>query len=199
METERPVVWADIFFAVLSEPRKTLRVLADSSQYEPDRTALFAAGLMVVLANVIGDIASRALAGSSPALIEIVGGAFSAIFFWLTLALILKFLSSWRNRAVSWGNCLCATGWAFLPFIFKAPIMCFALALPFCTIFMTVVEIWFCFLEIEVFDSVLQLGKLKMVTLLIFLPPLLTCAYLFWAILTSGLIIGAFISAISPS
>src|SRR5271156_3569753 len=131
METERLVVWADIFFAVLSEPRKTLRVLADSSQYEPDRTALFAAGLMVVLSNVIGNLASKALAGSKPTLIEIVGGAFSAIFFWCALALILKFLAAWRRNTASWGNCLCATGWAFLPLILKAPIMCFALALPF--------------------------------------------------------------------
>ncbi len=199
MESERPFLWADIFYAILSEPQKSLLMLADSSQYEPDKSAIFAAGLMVVLASTIGNLASKALEGATPALSEIVGSAFLSIVFWYALALLLKFFSSWRSNRISLGNCLIVTGWAFLPLIFKAPIMCFSLAAPLCNIFMIALDFWFCFLEIEAFDAVLKLGKLKMITLLVVLPPLFLCTYLFWVIVTGSVLIGALISVISPS
>jgi hypothetical protein len=195
LESRPPVVmWADIFFALLSEPEKTLAVLADSSFYAPDRSALFGTGLLVALASMISYLADAALEGTPPTLFELVGGLCGSFIFWFFLALFLKLLAVWVRHDSSLKTCAIVTGWAFLPLIFKAPFMCFTIALPFLGLLMVIPSYWFLILEMYAFDSVLKLGRLRMFVLAIAIPPLVVLTYLFWLTVTASMAIAALAS-----
>jgi hypothetical protein len=184
-------MWADIFFAMLSEPEKTLAILAQSSLYEPDPSALFGSGLLVALASMIGNLADAGLEGAPPTLLELIGGLCATFFFWFCLALLLKFLSIWFRHNATFKTCAVVTGWAFLPLIFKAPFMCISLSEPFLGFLMVIPTYWFLILEMYAFDSVLKLGKVRMIVLAIAIPPLVVFTYLFWLTVSATLAIAA--------
>jgi hypothetical protein len=187
-------MWADIFFAMLSEPEKTLAILAQPEHYEPDLSATFGAGLLVALASMIGNLADAGLEGVPPSLFELIGGLCATFVFWLCLALLLKFLSIWVRHNTPFKSCAVVTGWAFLPLIFKAPFMCISTAHPILGILMVIPAYWFIILEMNAFDSVLRLGKLRMIVLAIAIPPLVVLSYIFWLAASATFAIAALAS-----
>jgi hypothetical protein len=184
-------MWADIFFAMLSEPEKTFAILAEPTHYEPDSSALFGAGLLVALASMVGDLADAAIEGARPSLFELIGGLCGALFFWFCLALLLKFLAVLLRRPVSLKTSSIVTGWAFLPLIFKAPFMCISITNWFWEWLMIIPMYWYLVLEVQAFDSVLKLGRLRMIVLAIIVPPLVVLTYFFWLMVSAGLAIAA--------
>jgi len=187
-------MWADIFFALLSEPEKTFAVLAQSPDYEPDGSALFGAALLVALANMISIIADAALDGAPPTVFALISGLCAAFIFWFVLALLLKFLCAWERGNTSFKTCAVVTGWAFLPLIFKAPFMCMSASMSFLGFLAIIPAYWFVLLQLRAYDSVLKLGKLRMLALAFVLPPLVVIAYLFWLTVSATLVIAALAS-----
>jgi hypothetical protein len=186
------LLWADIFFAILSEPRKTLAILADARAYVADKSAIFGAGLLVVLANMIAGIADGAMANNVPTLMELFGAAISSIMLWLFLAFLLHVVSRWTSETTGKRNCLVTIGWAFLPLIFKAPALCFALPWLHSGWILALPNFWCFVLQMQAFDVILKLGKFKLITLMFLLPPLLIFAYCFWLFTVASSIVGAF-------
>lgn len=192
----RPPVtmWADIFFAILAEPEKTMAVLADSSFYVPDLSALFGTGLLVALASMVSELADAALQGTPPTLLELIGGLCFSLIFWFCLALILKLLAVWVRNDSRLKTCAIVTGWAFLPIIFKAPFMCLSMSQSFLGLLMIIPAYWFLILEMYAFDSVLKLGRLRMFVLAIAIPPLVVLSCFFWLTFSASVLIAALAS-----
>jgi len=191
----KPVfIWADIFFAMLSEPEKTLAILADSSFFLPQASALFGTGLLVALASMISNLADAALESTPPTLFELIGGLCGSFFFWFSLAVFLKLLAVWVRHESSLRTCAIVTGWAFLPLIFKAPFMCISMSQTFWGLLMVIPSYWFLILQMYAFDSVLKLGKLRMIVLAVAIPPLVVITYLFWLVVTASMAIAVLAS-----
>src|SRR5262249_22739759 len=111
------------------------------------------------------------------------------LFNWLTLAVLLYVLARCLKIETKFRSTLIVTGWASIPLIFQAPIVCYALAAKASAEFLLALPmIWYFALELFAYYSILKLCQMKTLGIVILLPPILFVACLFWFLLwaTSG-------------
>jgi len=179
-EVELPIEsWADIFFCVLIAPMKCFEALGDPLVYPVEKNALLGVCAAVWISITFDAFAKSILAGGIDHF-SVIGSTFSSLMLWFTLAAFLRFLSGWTKRSVPYKTCLATTGWAFIPLILKAPFVVLTLWSPLFGILLLSVTLWFFFLEVIAFDSVLKLGRMRTVTLMVAVPALFAVVYGVW-------------------
>ncbi len=179
-EDDMPIEsWADIFFCVLFAPMKCFEALGDPLVYPVEKNALLGVSAAVWIAITFDAFAKSLLAGGIDHF-SVLGSTISSLFLWFTLAAFLCFLSSWTKGNVPYKTCLVTTGWAFIPLILKAPFVCLTLWTPLFGILLLSVTLWFLFLEVVAFDSVLRLGRMRTVTLMVAVPAIFVVVYIVW-------------------
>ncbi|MBP9093216.1 hypothetical protein KBI23_19500 [bacterium] len=173
-------LWADIFYGVLVAPRQTMMILSDSSRFPTNFANFSSAAMLVVLAlsitaflKIKPDNASASLLNSSLFIV-------SGLSYWVTLSCILYYLSIWlRGHRLTFGNAFIATGWAFLPFAFFAPIACLRHT-PLFFVLATIPAFWFIALQWIAFQTSLRTSTIKLALILLVVPPVLALVYIFW-------------------
>ena len=112
------------------------------------------------------------------------------------LALVLYYLGIWlRGHKLTPGNALIATGWAFLPFAFFAPVACFKTALGGgFTLLACLPALWFLLLEWFAFQVSLRTSAVKLALIAFVVPPIFCLVYLFWIGLAVATAIGQLVS-----
>jgi len=104
------------------------------------------------------------------------------MIIWVVMSGILAVLPSLlKARSVRWDKALALSGWAFLPLIFFAPILCFkllvgALIFPFAMIplLWSLILFWFAY------KIALGVSNAKLFVLAVVLPPMLFFSFTFW-------------------
>jgi hypothetical protein len=176
-------LFADVFYGVLIAPRQTLSILSDSSRFPPTF-----ANLLLTFVLVFGVLALPAAikvganGGSEMGVLKASGFIVGNLFNWAMLSFILYYLSIWlRGNKLSLGNAFIATGWAYLPFVFFAPVACFKSALGNgFTLFACVPALWFLVLEWFAFQTSLRTSAIKLALIALVVPPIFCLVYLFW-------------------
>lgn len=186
-------LWADIFYGVLVAPRQTMMILSDSNRFPPDLGHLAGAVLMVFLATFL---TASLKVRSAPIAVSYY---LSAISIWLSLSLVLYYLSIWmRGHRLTLGNTFIATGWAYLPLLFFAPVAClkqtpcFAPAAAACAL-------WLIALQWIAFQTSLRTSATKLALILFVVPPIFVFVYLFWIGLACFSLINTLIHQLSAS
>ncbi|MDP3508307.1 MAG: Yip1 family protein [Candidatus Melainabacteria bacterium] len=188
-------LWADIFYGVLVAPRQTMMILSDSSRFPSNFANFSSAAMLVVLTlsitaflKIKPDNASASLLNSSLFIV-------SGLSYWVTLSCILYYLSIWlRGHRLTFGNAFIATGWAFLPFAFFAPIACMRHT-PLFFLLATIPAFWFIALEWIAFQTSLRTSTIKLALILLVVPPVLALIYIFWIGLASFSLISQLLAA----
>src|SRR5262249_24156925 len=124
-------LFADVFYGMLVAPRPTLAILSDCKRFRPTAGNLFLTLVMVLGALAIpAAIKAGANDWSGMGWLRASAFIFSNLCNWWMLALVLYYLGIWlRGHKLTPGNALIATGWAYLPFAFFAPVACFKSAM----------------------------------------------------------------------
>jgi|GEM_PF-556841 len=176
-------LFADIFYGMLIAPRQTLFILSDSKKFPPSLANLFltfvlVAGVLMLPAGIKIGAASDSAEGVIKALAFIIANMLN----WLVLSFVLYYLSIWlRGNRLTLGNAFIATGWAYLPFAFFAPIACFKTALGHNFMALAVIPaIWFLLLQWLAFQTSLRTSTIKMAMIALVVPPVFCLVYLFW-------------------
>ena len=188
-------LWADIFYGVLVAPRQTMMILSDSSRFPSNFANFSSAAMLVVLAlsitaflKIKPDNAAVSVLNSSLFVV-------SGLGYWVTLSCILYYLSIWlRGHRLTFGNAFIATGWAFLPFAFFAPVACMRHT-PLFFLLATIPAFWFIALEWIAFQTSLRTSTIKLALILLVVPPVLALVYIFWIGLASISIISQLLAA----
>jgi Yip1 domain len=189
--------WIDIAYGILFSPGKTLEILGNSAVYKTGKRAFIECFIAFLLSALVSNIAKAALEFDCQSVAAfVIIATLMNLFTWLSLAMFLQFLGSLFNRSVNWLSTFIVTGWAFLPLIFTAPIACFVLASSVCSILLLIPLFWFSYLQLLAFASLLKLGKVKTVSLLMVMPPIIFFASLFWFATFLFLFLGIFVSSI---
>ncbi len=189
--------WFDIAYGILFAPWKTLEILGNSGVYKTGKRAFVESFIAFLLSATIANFAKAVLEPECQFLagFVIIAGAMS-LFTWLSLAVFLQFLCSLFNRKINWLSALIVTGWAFLPLIFTAPISCLILASDVFRILSIIPLLWFIYLQVLAFESLLKLGKATTISLLVVVPPIIFLASLFWCTTLLFLLVSTFLSSI---
>jgi hypothetical protein len=175
--------WANIFYGLIIAPVTTLNVLANPRIYRVDRQGVMGVLALVVLCGLIESFAQAALDRQQPLANCVLAAFANDCLTWLILSAILLAWAALLKTETSFRTALIVTGWAYVPLIFKAPIVCFGLAATgFAQILLVLPVLWFFILELIAFDAVLKLGKVKTFGIVILLPPMLIIACLFWCL-----------------
>jgi len=176
-------LFADIFYGMLIAPRQTLFILSDSKKFPPSLANLFLTFVLVLGVLMLpAGIKIGAAADSGEGIIKALGFVTGNLLNWLVLAFILYYLSIWlRGNRLSVGNSFIATGWAYLPFAFFAPIACFKTALGNNFLALAVIPaVWFILLQWLAFQTSLRTSTIKMAMIALVVPPVFCLVYLFW-------------------
>ena len=190
-------LFADVFYGVLVAPQQTLSILSDRSKFPPT-----AANLLLTLAFVLFTVglpaAIKAL-GSADNLDKALAFILGNLTNWSVLSFILYYLgSSMRSHKLTLGNAFIATGWAFLPFAFFAPVACFKGVLGSAFIFLACLPtIWFLALQWIAFRSALRVSNFKLALIALVVPPILCLVYLFWIGMAAFSVISQLLSHLS--
>ena len=182
------IAWIDIFHGMLISPIRTLNVLNSPNTYMPGFSALLGSGLMVILCAL-----AKGFVGaydSSPAQVawNVSGSFLASIIFWLALALFVRLIAAFMRIETSTRCCFIATGWAFVPLIFKSIAACFTNATIFGDVLSGCLSLWFLVLQLFAFDSLLKLGRFKTLGIILILPPLLYFTYFISMIFVGALL-----------
>lgn len=189
-------LWADIFYGVLVAPRQTMMILSDSSRFPTNFANFSSAALLVVLTLSITAFLKIKPDSVGASLVPCSLFVVSGIFYWVTLSCILYYLSIWlRGHRLTFGNAFIATGWAFLPFAFFAPIACMRHT-PLFFVLATIPAFWFIALQWIAFQTSLRTSIIKLALILLVVPPILTLVYCFWIGLAGFSIISQLLSAL---
>jgi hypothetical protein len=176
-------LFADVFYGVLIAPRQTLAILSDCKRFPPTAGNLFLT-FVLVLGVLCFPAAIKVGANDSSAVGWLKAAAFVGgnLLDWLVLSFVLYYLSIWlRGNKLTLGNAFIATGWAFLPFAFFAPVACFKSALGGgFTAFACIPALWFLVLEWFAFQISLRTSTIKLALIAIVVPPVFCLVYLFW-------------------
>ena len=168
---------------MLIAPRQTLLILSDRSKFPPTVANLFLTFVLVFVALALPAAIKVGLAGD-PVEGTAKGMAFvlANLADWAVLAFILYYLSIWlRSNRCTLGNAFIATGWAYLPFAFFAPIACFKSALgDGFTAFACLPALWFIVLQWLAFQTSLRTTTIKLALIALVVPPVFCLVYLFW-------------------
>jgi len=192
-------LWADIFYGVLVAPRQTMLILSDSYRFPASGGNLFGAAILVVLALSITAFLRFKLGDSTHSLLTSLAYLLSGIGYWVTLSCILYYISIFlRGHRLSFGNAFIATGWAFLPFAFLAPVACLRHT-PFFLTLAALPVLWFVALQWIAFQTSLRTSGVKLTLILLVVPPVLTFVYLFWIGLACFALFSQASAAFSPS
>jgi hypothetical protein len=192
----RFILWADIFYGVLVAPRQTMLILSDSSRFPASFGNIIGATLLVVLVLSLTALLRYKGAGNSG--VTITAFLLSGLGYWVTLSLVLYYLSIWlRGHRLTIGNAFIATGWAFLPFAFFAPIACLK-STPIFLPLAVLPAIWFLALEWIAFQTSLRTSAIKLGLILLVVPPVITLVYLFWIGLACFSLVSQVINALVP-
>jgi len=176
-------LFADIFYGMLIAPRQTLFILSDSKKFPPSLANLFLTFVLVLGVLMLpAGIKIGAAADGGEGTIKALGFITGNMLNWLVLAFILYYLSIWlRGNRLSVGNAFIATGWAYLPFAFFAPIACFKTALGHNFLALAVIPaVWFILLQWLAFQTSLRTSTIKMAMIALVVPPVFCLVYLFW-------------------
>lgn len=193
-------LFADIFYGVLIAPRQTLRILSDSSKFPPTPGNLFLTFLLVSGALLLpASIKIGSAANSTEGIFKGLAFIFGNMFNWVMLAAVLYYLSIWlRGNRLSPGNAFIATGWAYLPFAFFAPVACFKSALGGGFMALACIPaLWFIALQWLAFQTSLRTSTIKLAMIALVVPPVFCLVYLFWIGLAVCSLLGQLISHIS--
>lgn len=189
-------LWADIFYGVLVAPRQTMLILSDSSRFPASFGNIVGAALLVVL--VLGLTSLLRYKGDNASAVTCSAFLLSGLGYWLTLSLVLYYLSIWlRDHRLTLGNAFIATGWAFLPFAFYAPIACLK-STPVFLPLAVLPAIWFLALEWVAFQTSLRTSAVKLGLILLVVPPVITLVYLFWIGLACFSLFSQVLNALLP-
>jgi hypothetical protein len=185
-----PIAWPNIFYGLLIAPATTLKVLANPHMYKADAYAVVGSLTTFCLCAAIESFAQAALEKENP-LVLAVGLSFAGdVITWLMLAIFLAVWARCLKCKTNFWSALVVTGWAFEPVIFKAPIVCYHAACHGCGMLLALPAIWFLILELLAFDAVLQLGKARMLAIILVAPPLMIIALVFWYMLWATVQVG---------
>jgi hypothetical protein len=188
-EVKERIGWANIFYGMLIAPATTLNVLANPGLYGADARGVLGAFVTIFLAGLVESFAQSALNQEQSTGLFVFTSLIGDLFNWLTLAFLLYVLARGLKIETKFRSTLIVTGWASVPLIFQAPIVCYALAAKASAeFFLALPMIWYFALELFAYDSILKLGKIKTLGIVILLPPILFLACVFWLLLwaTSG-------------
>ncbi len=176
-------LFADVFYGVLIAPRQTLAILSDCKKFPPTAANLFLTfvlvfGVLCLPAAIKVGANEWSMMGWLKAIAFVSGNLIN----WLLLSVILYYLSIWlRGNKLTLGNACIATGWAYLPFAFFAPVACFkgALGGGF-TAFACLPALWFLALEWFAFQISLRTSAIKLALIALVVPPVFCLVYFFW-------------------
>jgi hypothetical protein len=176
-------LFADVFYGVLIAPRPTLAILSDSSKFPPSLNNLFLTFVLVFGALALpAAIKLGASADQAEGLLKASLFILGNLADWAILSFILYYLSvAMRVERLTLGNAFIATGWAYLPFAFFAPVACFRGAMGHSfTIFACLPALWFLTLQWLAFQTSLRTSTLKLALVAMVVPPIFCLVYLFW-------------------
>ncbi|PWT94511.1 MAG: hypothetical protein C5B53_12960 [Candidatus Melainabacteria bacterium] len=189
-EVKERIGWTNIFYGMLIAPATTLNVLANPRLYGADARGVLGALATIFLSGLIESFAHSVLDQEQSTGLFVITSLFGDLFNWLTLAVLLYVLARCLKIETKFRSALIVTGWASVPLVFQAPIVCFAMAAKSSAeFFLALPMIWYFALELFAYDSILKLGKIKTLGIVILLPPILFIACLFWFLIwaTSGI------------
>lgn len=167
-------LWADIFYGVLVAPRQTMLILSDSSRFPA--TVGHVGGTVALVLTAMALVASLKLKAPSLAFSYFL----STFSTWFSLALILYYLSIWmRGHRLTLGNAFIATGWAYLPMLFFAPVACLKNT-PIFGLLAAAISLWLIALQWIAFQTSLRTSATKLALILFVVPPVFVFVYLFW-------------------
>lgn len=188
-------LWADIFYGVLVAPRQTMMILSDSSRFPTNFANFSSAAMLVVLVLSITAFLKIKPDNAAASVLNCSLFVVSGLAYWVTLSCILYYLSIWlRGHRLTFGNAFIATGWAFLPFAFFAPIACMRHT-PLFFILATIPAFWFIALQWIAFQTSLRTSTIKLALILLVVPPVLALVYIFWIGLASFSLISQLLAA----
>jgi len=178
---DQPIGWSNIFFGTLIAPATTFGVLANPLIYRPNPANIAGSAIIFCLCALIESFAQAILDRDEPLVVLVSASFISDLFVWLTLAALLALLASLLNRHSNFWSALIVTGWAFVPVIFKSPLVCYYAAFKaFPIVLLGIPLLWFFAFELLAFDSILKLGKVKTLALIFITPPLILIAVIAW-------------------
>ncbi|MCA0313095.1 MAG: YIP1 family protein [Candidatus Melainabacteria bacterium] len=181
-------LFADIFYGVLVAPRQTMLILSDQRKFPPSAInmsmAIFFVTLALSMTAWLRFKPQAALASAGAGLTFTISGLLN----WISISVVLYYLNIFLRGKLKFANALIACAWAFLPFLFFPPVLCFKKALgPAFPLLASFPATWFLILLFITFQSALRTTTFKLSLILIVLPPLLFGVYTFWLFLAFGL------------
>jgi len=174
--------WTDLFYGVMVAPVRTLNFLTDESQITINNHELLGASILVMLSFGISGVVGSGFDMSVESLVSFVFVLITGLLTWITLSCILYLACGWlAHRHIQFRQTLTATGWAFLPLIFTAPISCFKILLSQAYPVVAMLPfIWMVYLQFVAFDQSISSGSAKVLFVLLVGPPVFILVYLFW-------------------
>lgn len=170
--------WTDTFYGVITAPITTFNRLADPES-DPEKTGVWGALLCVAIG--MGLTAFIRFNPKDPStLLNVAGFLSGGLTDWLVLSYILVLISAVLNRRIKFKTALTVTGWAFLPFVFFAPIGLFKHVKILFILLATLPAFWLLFLQWQAYKSSLKVSAAKLLAIIIIVPPILFFVYFFW-------------------
>jgi len=173
--------FAGTFMGVLFAPQSTFKALSEKQR--SDLSGIGGAVAVVLLASCLNGLPADGAQSGAWLALKLFFGLGLGVFGWLLLASVFILVSlafgqpQSRSRA-----CLVNTGWAFLPWLFMAPISLYRDALgPGSALLFFLPMIWVVCLQWFAVREALALKDWQALCLLGLLPQLFLFAYLFWA------------------
>jgi hypothetical protein len=168
-----------LFSGIVSAPQTTFAKINSSFSLSSAKKLWLSSLAMIFLASALPAV----LKASSPeGTIRAIGFFLSNLTAWSVLSLTLYYLSFTQGaRRLTAKNAFCTVAWAFLPFIFFAPVACFKGILGGGFMLLACLPtLWFLALLWLGFKTALQINTVRMALMLIVVPPILCTIYFFW-------------------
>jgi hypothetical protein len=184
LSSEDSIAWVNIFYGILIAPATTFRVLSNPDMYKTNSSAVLGAVLTFCLCSLVDGFAQGALNNGQPLGLLVAVTFVSDFLLWLLLAVLLSAWARWMKIEAGFWSAFVVTGWAFVPMVFKAPVVCYnALGDGWAIFLVSIPLIWFFILELLAFDAILKLGKAKTLAIIFVAPAVVFFACLFWFII----------------
>ena len=173
--------FVSLFYGTLTAPRSTFAKISSSLSTPAQNKIWLSALAMIFIATAVPATLKASNAESS---MRVLGFFISNLTAWSVLSLTLYYLSFTAGaHKLSGKTAFSIVAWAFLPFIFFAPVACFKGILGGRVSFSGLAclpTIWFLILLWVAFQTALRISKTRMALMAIVVPPVLTLIYFFW-------------------
>ena len=168
-----------LFYGTIVAPRSVFAKISSPLSSSAQGKIWLSALAMIFIASALPAVL-KAL--SPEGSVRAVGFFLSNLTAWSVLSMTLYYLSFTSNaQRLSCKTAFSTVAWAFLPFIFFAPVACFKGILGGGFILLACLPtIWFLILLWLAFKTALRISKTRMALMAIVVPPVLCLIYFFW-------------------